>query len=135
MSDAGAPELVQARLQQAGEALEAAQVLHQANMQRQSVGRAYYAVFYAISTLLTRHGLSTSKHARALGIFDREFVKKGLIAEEYSRIAHELFDLRQRSDYLEVFLVSPERAASAWSAAERFLAEIRICLGNAGQNA
>lgn len=98
-------------------------------MYRQAAGRAYYAAFYAILALLASRGLGASKHSAAVGLFDREFVKAGSFAPELSRDLHELFDLRQRADYREMFTVSPQRAESATAAAEKFLAEVRKYLG------
>ena len=95
------------------EALEAAKLLLQANMCRQAAGRAYYAMFYAVTALLALRQLGTSKHAGALTLFDREFVKRGLFGQEHSRSLHELFDLRQRADYRDLFEVSHDRAESA----------------------
>jgi len=125
MSDNEIHSLVQCRMEQAQEALEAAKLLSQANMCRQSAGRAYYAMFYAVTALLALRQLGTSKHAGALALFDREFVKKGDFGQEHSRNLHELFDLRQRADYRDLFEVSHDRAESAIAAAEKFVEEIQ----------
>ena len=101
--------LVRYRLEQADEALRAARLLCEAKMFRQAAGRAYYATFYAVLALLAFRGLGTSRHSGALGLFDREFVKEGLFDAEQSKCLHELFDLRQRADYREMFAVSPQR--------------------------
>jgi len=125
MSDEDIRSLVQCRMEQAKEALEAAKLLLQADMRRQAAGRAYYAMFYAVTALLALRQLGTSKHAGALTLFDREFVKKGAFGQECSRSLHELFDLRQRADYRDLFEVSHQRAESAIAAAEKFVDEVR----------
>jgi len=116
--------LVRFRLEQADEALAAARLLLEAGLLRQAAGRAYYAMFYAVLALLAIRGLGTSKHAGALSLFDREFVKTGAFAREHSKRLHELFELRQRADYLEMFTISPERARSAVEWAGEFVTEV-----------
>ena len=64
-------------MEQAEEALAAAKLLFKSEMCRQAAGRAYYAMFYAVTALLALRKLGTSKHAGALTLFDREFVKNG----------------------------------------------------------
>ena len=81
MSDNDIHSLVQCRMEQAQEALEAAKLLLRANMCRQSAGLAYYAMFYAVTALLALRQLGTSKHAGALALFDREFVKKSVLGK------------------------------------------------------
>jgi uncharacterized protein (UPF0332 family) len=130
MNEDDVRSLVQCRMEQAMEALEAAKLLLQADMCRQAAGRAYYAMFYAVTALLAVRQLGTSKHAGALALFDREFVKKGDFGQEDSRSLHELFDLRQRADYRDLFEVSHERTESAIAAAEKFLDRVRKYLSS-----
>jgi uncharacterized protein (UPF0332 family) len=117
--------LITYRLEQADEALQAGKLLLEAKMCRQSVSRAYYAMFYSVLALLAFRSLGTSKHSGVLAIFDREFVKEGIFEKERSKEFHELFDLRQRADYREMFEVSRERAEEALAAADRFISQIR----------
>ena len=78
--------------------------------------------------LLALRQLGTSKHAGALALFDREFVKKSVFGQEHSRSLHELFDLRQRADYRDLFEISHERAESAIAVAEKFVDEVSTYL-------
>ena len=125
MSSEEVHALVLYRLEQADEALRAAKLLCAETLYRQAAGRAYYAMFYAVLALLAYRGLEAWWHAGAIALFDREFVKAGPFAREHSRRLHGLFDLRQRADYLEMFEVSADRAKSAISSAEAFLADVR----------
>jgi uncharacterized protein (UPF0332 family) len=62
--------LVNYRLEQAVESLEAAKVLLEKGLLRPSVNRSYYAMFYAVLALLTVKRKETSKHTgRGLGSF------------------------------------------------------------------
>lgn len=91
--------LVQYRLEQADEAITAASLLFKQGILRRSVNSAYYAMFYAIMALLAIEKKETSRHGGAIGLFDREFVKKGIFSKDFSRWLHLAFDLRQRCDY------------------------------------
>ena len=125
MSNNEARALVEFRLEQADEALQAARLLVDAELLRQAAGRAYYAMYYAVLALLASRGLGTAKHSGVLGLFDREFVKTGDFRPEQSRSLHELFDLRQRADYREMFEVSGSRVEAALLSAKKFVSEAR----------
>lgn len=117
--------LVRYRLEQADEALKATRMLLDGNLPRVAVGRAYYAMFYAVLALLASRQQGTSKHAAVLSLFDLEFVKTGMLSPHFSQWLHEAFDLRQRADYREMFTVSPERAAEVAREAEQFVAAVK----------
>jgi uncharacterized protein len=65
--------------------------------------------------------LGTSKHYGAISLFDREFVKSGLIDTEYSKALHKAFILRQKGDYLEEAEVSPADIEEIFPQAESFV--------------
>ena len=113
--------LIDYRLEQAEESLSSAKLLLDNEKYRPSVSRAYYAMFYAVLALLAQEKLKVSKHSGVIGIFNREFVKKGIFDKELSRWLQEAFDLRQRADYREMFTVSIERTESVLKNAETFL--------------
>lgn len=94
--------LLRYRVEQAEQTLEEAFVLFKALLWRGAVNRAYYSMFYATLALLATRRLGTSKHSSVLALFDREFVKAGLLPKELSRVLHQAFDLRQEQDYSEL---------------------------------
>jgi uncharacterized protein (UPF0332 family) len=128
VTDSPLAELVSQRLAQAAEALEEARLLAEANHPRGSVNRSYYAMFYSVQALLAQAGLKTSKHSGAIALFDREFVKKGTIEKEFSRNLHRLFDLRQDSDYGDLFEADAERAKEVLEQARAFVERVRTHL-------
>jgi len=125
--------LVAYRLEQAGESLQSARLLLENSKYRSSLSRSYYAMFYAVLALLAVEGTRVSKHVGALSAFDREFVKKDLFEKEMSLWLHEAFDLRQRSDYREMFAVTAERASAVLGNADRFVEAVTEHLGRGGQ--
>jgi uncharacterized protein (UPF0332 family) len=83
--------LVRYRLEQADEALGAAQLLLDQHSLRAVVNRAYYAMFYAVLALLALRKQETSRHAGAISLFDREFVRPGVFSTDLSQWLHRDF--------------------------------------------
>jgi len=120
--------LVSYRLEQAGESLAAGKFLLERRLFRPSINRSYYAMFYSVLALLTTRREETSKHGRAIALFDKEFVKAEVFSKEFSRWLHEAFDLRQRSDYSPQFHPTEEDARGVLDQATSFVTEIRAKL-------
>ena len=85
-------------------------------------------MFYSVLALLTTRKEETSKHGRAIALFDKEFVKSGTFSKEFSRWLHEAFDLRQRSDYFPQFQVTLEDAHRTLVQASTFVHGIKAKL-------
>ena len=114
--------LIDYRIKQARESIQEAKVLRGQGMSNRSVmNRLYYAMFYAVLALLQEKQLGTSKHYGAISLFDREFVKSGLIDTEYSKALHKAFILRQKGDYLEEAEVSLADIEEIFPQAESFV--------------
>lgn len=120
--------LVSYRLEQADESLEAAEVLFKNKLQRPCVNRSYYTMFYAVLALLAVVKKETSKHSGVISLFDKEFVKQGVITKDFSRWLHDAFDLRQRSDYAAEFSISLEDAKEVMKHATIFVKEVKNVL-------
>jgi uncharacterized protein (UPF0332 family) len=124
--------LVSYRLEQATEPLAAGKLLLEQGLFRPSINRSYYAMFYSVLALLTTRREETSKHGRAIALFDKEFVKAGVFSKEFSRWLHEAFDLRQRSDYSPKFNATHEDARGVLHQAASFVTEIKAKLSAMG---
>ena len=61
--------------------------------------RAYYAMFYAATALLSSKDMSRSKHSGVHSAFGQYFVKTGLIEPEYGRMLINAFHVRIETDY------------------------------------
>lgn len=116
-------------LKMAKETLEDAFVLHREERSPWSiVNRAYYAMFYAVLALLTSVGKAPSKHSGAIALFDSDFVKTGKFPMEMSKWLHRAFDLRQRSDYREMYSLSPEQVTEVLQQAQAFVQQVETHL-------
>jgi uncharacterized protein (UPF0332 family) len=123
--------LIRYRMDQADSALKASATLVEAQLWRDSVNRSYYATFYAVLALLALKGLGTSKHSGAISLFDREFVKAGILPKELSAILHRTFDMRQEADYEEKAEIDASDAREALVQASVFVAQVKRHLDTA----
>ena len=114
-------ELVSYRLQKARETLEDARILADARRWNPCVNRLYYACFYAVSSLLIQHGLSSSKHAGVRGLFNQHFVKTDKVAKEKAQIFNDLFERRQEGDYMDFVNFEESRVRPWIPQAEAFI--------------
>ena len=114
--------LIRYRMEQAEESLKDAKVLLDAGRSPRSIiNRSYYAMFYALLALLQKIGKVPRKHSGAISLFDTEFVLKGIFPKELSKDLHDIFNLRQVSDYQVIERVTSEDAETALERAEGFV--------------
>jgi len=116
--------LIRYRMDQAGEALDAARILFREGSLRASINRSYYAMFYMVLALLASRKEETSKHSGAIALFDRLFVAPGLFPNDLSRWLRRAFDLRTRCDYAAMITISQEEAASLLDQASSFVTQV-----------
>ena len=63
--------------------------------------RIYYACFYAVTALLLTKNLSSSKHSGVVALFNRHFIKTGIVSIEMGKFYSTIFDNRLESDYAD----------------------------------
>ena len=117
--------LVRYRLEQATEALVAAELNLANGLERSAVNRAYYAMFYAVLALLAARRTETSRHSGAIAQFDQAYVKPALFRKEFSRWLHEAFLHRQAADYGAELALARDEIDSLLSNAREFVAGVR----------
>lgn len=111
------------RLNKAKELADEAKLLFDNGRYDGSVNRSYYAIFSAIRSLLALVGLDSRKHSGVISYFDRYFVRSGIFDREFSRIAHNSFDVRQASDYQDFYLISEAQARTQLEHCMKFISE------------
>jgi len=92
-------ETTEKLLAKAARALDVAERLKAGEDAEFSVGRAYYAMFYAAEALLNERGQRFRKHGGVHGAFAEQFVKAGLFDRKYHRWLLEAFSKRITGDY------------------------------------
>jgi uncharacterized protein (UPF0332 family) len=124
MLDKTTIDLSNYRIEKAKDLLSQSELLSANKKYDGSVNRSYYAIFSAIRSLLALLKLDRSTHAGVLSIFDRYFIKTGIIDKEYSKIAHSAFDSRQDSDYEDFYTPSIEDSLMQLEKAKTFVNEM-----------
>jgi uncharacterized protein (UPF0332 family) len=126
--------LVRYRLEQADEALAAADLNLSNDLRRSAINRAYYAMFYAALALLASRLAETSKHSAAIAQFDLLFVKSGLLPRDLSRWLHSAFLQRQAADYGADVTSSSGEVSALLANAGAFVAAVREHLAQSGDH-
>jgi uncharacterized protein (UPF0332 family) len=94
-------DLVLYRIAKARETLDDARILANSKRWNPCVNRLYYACFYAVSALLARDNLSSTKHTGLRSLFNQHYIKTGKIPKQFAQIYNDLFERRQESDYMD----------------------------------
>jgi len=121
---------IAAQLERAGISLQAAKDLLEKEYYDIAASRAYYAVFYASSSLLLNEGIDPSKHSGVIAAIHREFVKTGKLEKEHGKNLNWLFELRSVGDYGVVVHVSAGEAVRAIRVAEEYIRTIKSILSS-----
>ena len=91
--------LIKYRLEQAKETISDVQLLIENNRLRSAVNRIYYGMFYSLLALGLATQFETSKHARLIGWFNKNFINQGLIDSKYGKIINKALNRRTKGDY------------------------------------
>jgi uncharacterized protein (UPF0332 family) len=118
------PAMLAALFEKSQSKLATARILYDAGQYDDSVSRAYYAVFHALSAILYRNDQVFSKHGHVIGAFNKEFVKTGIFPPEFSRQIDGLFKDRQAGDYLPGPAIAAEVALVHLHNAENIISAI-----------
>lgn len=118
-------DLIRYRMERARQTLDTAQKMRQQNADTASIiNRSYYAMFYAALALLATTSDHSSKHSGVMSLFDRKFIKTGILPKEMSQFLHTAFDMRQTADYDDKVEISEAAAEQILEFAVTFVASI-----------
>jgi len=121
-------EVIRYWMEKAYESLESAKSEHKANRLSFAVNRAYYACFYAASSVLMEQGEKSNKHTGVRSGIHRSLVKTGLIDISLGKFYDLLFDSRQRGDYQELVEFSDAEVQEAIFKAQEFIDIMTVLL-------
>lgn len=130
ISDPDIKALVDYRIKQAEDCLQAATLMLEKSLFRDSVNRSYYAMFYVVLALLCQRSEKASKHTHVISLFDQLFIKNHIFEKEFSAWLHEAFDLRQRADYREMVNITEKRADENLEMARKFVEKVKEYLNS-----
>lgn len=121
-------ELVCYWLNKAQESLDAARDELKAGRLSFSVNRIYYACFYAVSAVLLQEKLQFKKHSGVRAAFHQHFVKSGIVSHEHGKLYDELFEARQRGDYIELVSFEEKQVEDWLQQTSQFVEAIKLLI-------
>jgi uncharacterized protein len=118
-------EIVRYWVSKAEESLAAAHDEMKAGRLSIAVNRIYYACFYIVSAILLQENQKFKKHSGVRAAFQKNLVKMGKISQELGKFYDELFEARQRGDYLDFVYFDLSLVEDWLTKAQEFVQEIR----------
>jgi uncharacterized protein (UPF0332 family) len=118
-------ELVKYRLERADEAFEEAKLLAEKSKWNTAVNRLYYCCFYAVTALLAKEDMSSSKHTGVRALFNLHYVKTGKVPKEIAQTYNDLFEKRQEGDYMDFVRFDEAQVSPLIPETEKFLSHIK----------
>jgi uncharacterized protein (UPF0332 family) len=120
----GQRELVRYRMERAFETLQEARLIMEGGHLYGAANRIYYACFYAVVALLLTRDLSSPKHSGVMALFNRHFIKEGVMPLDMGKFYSSVFDRRLEGDYGEIVELQEEDIRADLAKAEEFIARI-----------
>lgn len=117
-------ELSQYRLEQSKENIEEAEALFSINKFKGASNRAYYAIFHAIKALLALEETDFKKHSSVIAYFNKEYVSKNIFSRELGKRIGEARFFREKSDYVDFYIVTKEECKEQIETARTVIIEI-----------
>ncbi|MCD7937673.1 MAG: HEPN domain-containing protein [Tannerellaceae bacterium] len=99
ITDAERNEIIQLRLENARQAVKAAEIMKENELWNSAINRMYYACYYAVTALLIKNGIEASTHAGVRQMLNLHFIKEGKLSRETGYFYSDLFAKRQSGDY------------------------------------
>jgi uncharacterized protein (UPF0332 family) len=113
-------EYAKYRIERSKEDLEAAIAMFEACHFRVANNRAYYSIFHAMRAVLAFDGFDSKKHSGIISEFRKSYIKSGIFSEELSSIIGLASEIRNASDYDDMFIASKEETEKQIKDAELF---------------
>lgn len=106
-------EIIRYWTEKAEDSLNAAKDELEAGRLAFSVNRIYYACFYAVSAVLLQKRFKFKKHSGVRAALHKHFVKPGTVSREHGEFYDEIYEARQRGDYIELIRFEKDQI-DAW---------------------
>ena len=92
-------DIIKYRIERAKESLTEAKILSESGHWNTVANRLYYSVFYAVNSLFIKYDINSSSHSGTKTIFNKEFIKSGILDKNAGQLYNNLFNKRQEGDY------------------------------------
>ena len=121
-------EIARYWMEKAKESLDSARLEYEKEHLDFCLNRLYYAVFYAVSSVLASRGLKYGKHSAVRSAIHRDFVKTGIVPQEMGKLFDRLFSDRQEADYAVFVAFDREIVKGQLEQVESFLTMFQAIL-------
>jgi uncharacterized protein (UPF0332 family) len=118
-------DYIKYRLERAWRTFEDAKSLAELKSWNSSMNRLYYACFYAVNALFSKHNIQSHTHSGVKTQLSNHFVKTGILDKESGMLYGDLFDLRQRGDYGDFNDIDEKEIVQLIPKVEEFLLKIQ----------
>ncbi len=118
----------EALLDKAASSIAAARVLLDQGFPEYSASRSYYAMFYAATALLDRHGQTFKRHSALLSAFAKLLHETEVVPKSCHRWISDAYNARIASDYRADREVPDAEASNHVENAERLMILVRQVL-------
>ena len=88
-----------------------------------AISRFYYAAFHAARSLLATREVDSARHSGVISLFQRHFVKSGLMEPDRAKALPRSFEKRQDAEYGDFATVSADEAARTRDEVRAFVEE------------
>lgn len=120
------------RLEKAGQDLESAKRNFDAGDYRTANNRAYYCILHSLRAVVILEGFDSKKHSGIISEFRKQYIKMGVFDEGISDMVGAAFEIRNASDYDDMYVASKketqeqiQNAEKVFSAVEKYLDKIK----------
>lgn len=109
------------KLERAREELDNAILLYDNNKLKAANNRAYYSIYYSISSVLCLEPVAFKKHKDTIAYFNKNYVQTEIFPREIGRAIATAAKIRHASDYDDFYIVSRDEAKTQIETAKRLM--------------
>ena len=91
--------------------------------------RAYYSIFHSLRSVLALDHLVSKKHSGIIAEFRKKYIKNKLLPTAISAMIDSAFEIRNASDYNDLFIASKNETKQQITHAEYILKEVMKYIG------
>ena len=112
------------RMDKARQMLSSAKIMFSYGDHATACNRCYYAVFHAMRAVLALDDIEEHRHSHLISEFRRNYLKTNILDRSLSEIIGSSFQVRNESDYDDMWSISAEDVAEQIDNAQIFLSSI-----------
>ena len=117
------------RIERAVEDLKTAKNNYNSEDYRAANNRAYYSIFHSLRAVLALDHFDSKKHSGIISEFRRKYIKNRIFTVEMSGMIDSAFEIRNASDYNDMFIANKDETKTQIKNAEYILNEVAVYIG------